>query len=52
MIRADKVPEECVYCPAYDLSGIDKDAYRRAEEITLENIKKTRGTDLVALKIK
>lgn len=52
MIRADKVPEECVYCPAYDLSGIDKDAYKRAEEITLENIKKTRGTDLVALKVK
>lgn len=55
MIRANKVPEECVYCPAYDLSGkVNEGHYKRAEEITLERMRQLNQgkSDLVELKVK
>jgi MoaA/NifB/PqqE/SkfB family radical SAM enzyme len=37
MIRANKVPPECIYCPAYDLSDITKEAVEESNRMAREN---------------
>jgi len=35
-IRNDEVPPECIYCPAYDLSNITKEAVEESNRMARE----------------
>ena len=47
-IREDRVPPECIYCPAYDLSNITKETIDKSNQMAKDNNPKMQQTKIVA----
>jgi radical SAM protein with 4Fe4S-binding SPASM domain len=47
-IRENKVPPECIYCPAYDLSNITKETIEQSNQMARANNPKMQQAKVVA----